>query len=122
MSFCSNFIYILSISAVILSIFSLVFSNASFASKDKDFLLFINFINGVELCPVICLSIFSLVKNLFAVFTASHKLSIENKTQYNLFDTMFLNTSNTCGSSYPNNLATCFILITYASGVSTFSS
>ena len=57
------------------------------------------FINGVVApnCPYRCLSIFFFVNTLFAASTASLKLLIRNKTQYNLLGNVFLNSSRICG-------------------------
>ena len=58
------------------------------------------FMNGlVEVCPVSCLSNFSLVSILLAVSTACLRSSIGNSIQYNFVGSVFLNTSNTRGSS-----------------------
>ena len=56
------------------------------------------FINGVVApdCPDNHLSIFSLVSTLFAESAASLKLLIENKTQYSLLGSVFLNSSSIC--------------------------
>ena len=52
------------------------------------------FKNGlVEVCPVICLSSFSLVSIHFAVSTACLRSSMGNSTQYNFVGSVFLNTS-----------------------------
>ena len=69
--------------------------------------------NGlVEVCPVSCLSSFSLVNILFAVSTACLRSSMGNNIQYNFVGSVFLNTSKICGSPYPKSVATCLILVT----------
>ena len=79
-------------------------------------------INGVaEVCPVNCLSSFSLVNILLAVSTACPRSSIGNRIQYNLAGSVFLNTSKICGSPYPKSAATCLMPVTYAATVSVFS-
>ena len=57
------------------------------------------FINGEkDVWPTSCLSYFSLVSILFAIFTAGLKSSIRNKTQYDVDGSVFLKTSKSCGS------------------------
>ena len=58
------------------------------------------FINGVLVTayPNSCLSSFSFVSTLFAASTASLKLLIGNKIQYNLLGNVFLNNSKICSS------------------------
>ena len=69
--------------------------------------------NGlVEVCPVSCLSSFSLVSILFAVSTACLRSSMGNNIQYNLVGSVLLNTSKICGSLYPRSVATCLIQVT----------
>ena len=51
------------------------------------------FMNGLaEVCPVSCLSNFSLVNILFAVSTACLRSSMGNSIQYNFVGSVFLNT------------------------------
>ena len=49
------------------------------------------FIKGVAVpdCPDSCLSLFSFVSTLFVASTASLRLLIENRTQYNLLGNVF---------------------------------
>ena len=69
--------------------------------------------NGlVDVCPVSCLSSFSLISILFAVSTACLRSSMENNIQFNFVGSVFLNTSKICGSSYPRRVATSLIQVT----------
>ena len=55
--------------------------------------------NGlVEVCPVNCLSSFSLVNILFAVSTACLRSSMGNSIQYSFVGSVFFNTSRICSS------------------------
>ena len=58
------------------------------------------FINGLlaTACPDSCLYSFSFVSTLFVASTASLKLLIGNKIQYNFLGKVFLNNSKICGS------------------------
>ena len=71
------------------------------------------FMNGlVEVCPISCLSSFSLVNILFAVSTACLRSSMGNSIEYNFVGSVFLNASKNCGNSYPKSVATCLIWVT----------
>ena len=76
-------------------------SNLSLVLNDTFLLaLSVMLMNGlVEVCPVSCLSRFSLVNILFAVSTACLRSPLGNNIQYNFVRSVFLNTSRICG--YP---------------------
>ena len=81
--------------------FSILSFNSSLVSNDTLLLApSLMLISGlVDVCPVNCLSNFSLVKILFAVSTANLRSSMGNNLQYNFVGRVFLNTSRICGSS-----------------------
>ena len=78
----------------------------SFALIDLGFKLFIH---SIILCCLFThyyhfLSIFYFITILFAVSTTCLMSSIGNSTQYNFVCSVFLNTSEICGSPYPKSV------------------
>ena len=93
---------------------SILSPNSSLVSSDTFLLTpFLILMNGlVEVCPVSCLSNFSLVNILFTASTACLRSSIGNDIQYNFVASVFLNTFRVCGSPYPISVDTCLIWVT----------
>ena len=88
-----------------LSIQLLFLSNISIASNVTPFLRWFwgeslssleAFMNGVEDCPVNCLSNFSLVKTLFAKSIVSLRLFTLIRVEYSQYGRVFLKFSNIC--------------------------